>query len=1607
MTEGYSTAITRNPSNSGNFLPNVFLASAAAADYGGVYVSSNIYVAGRLYGDGSGLTGIGGTLSGGQTPLLPYWTSANALGNSSLSQDSGGLTVIGSSFSVQGAFGVGGGTLAVNNARVGIGTVSPAYPLDLLNAGVPQARVGYSVNKYTTLQTDSGGHTRIIGNNNGNTNEVHLFNSGGAGYIRFLSNGGYERLRITDSGDVGISTNAPAYRLHVSSGAGETGTVMAVSTGASNLFWVAGDGAHAVKFFGDGSGLTNLAGAADNLGNHTATEVLKMGAYGVNTSSDITAARYQINGSTVLAVLQGAGNIGVGFNVGVLGSNNSSFGHDAGKVNTGGDNTFIGRGAGESNTSSTRNSFLGSYTGNSNTLGSYNSYLGSGAGQMNTTGMSNSVVGYNASRWSQVGSGNAVVGNEAGLGSSGNSYSSATLMGYRAGYGLLTGSDNIFLGWQAGYSVTVGTGNIVIGYNKDTSAPAASNELNIGGVLYGDLSAKTIGISTRAPQAALDIVSTGTANTQFAQIWRDGGGVIKASMSATGVMMATKFVGDGSGITGLPGGDNLGNHTATQDLLLAGNDIYNASTITATGNITAARYQINGSTVLALSGGNSLNVGIEAGLTNTGSSGVFLGYQAGYQNIGQANTFAGYNAGYVNSSGQGNTFVGSNAGQLNSVASNNSIVGYAAGYLGSTGDNNAIMGAYASYGNKTGSANAIFGEEAGRGVANNSFSSSTIVGYKAGFGLTTGSDNILLGWQAGDALTTGTRNIIVGYDQDTSAPSASNELNIGGVLYGNLSAKTIGISTRAPQAALDVVSTGTASNVYAQIWRDSTGLVVASMTATGVLYPAISGADDTKVAKTGDTMTGQLTLAGSTLTVTGSAFSVGGSTLSVVYGNVGIGTASPDSELAVQASPGQDGVNVTLKNDLGVSEARLSSWKSVGGRLDFEVGAIGAADMTILPGGSVGIGTASPAYRLVVSSAAGEAGNMLVVSTGTSNVIRMTGAGEVYANKFFGDGSGLTGISGDNLGNHTATQALNMAAKAVINVSSLTVNAPTSIPDALWVSTSSVSPHLYVSTGGRVGIGTAAPASALHIVSGSVQLDDGDGDGIKFAGGARVGMDNNGQNLTLETGPTNLRIMNNAATDTILYVTNSGKVGIGEYSPVAKLEVLENNTAQQYSVKVGTNSTAYHLVVSTAGKVGIGTASPGARLEVAGQVKITGGTPGSGKVLTSDADGLATWGTASGDNLGNHTATQTLNLAAFPVINVSSIAMLGDGLRISTSIYPGASGVFISAAGAIYTLGLGNGTAYPNARGAGAVDLQTYRDDAAQVASGSNSGVLGGVSNTAAGDYSAVAGGGSNSAAGMYAAVGGGDSNAANGDHSTVSGGTFNTAGGAKATVAGGDNNTVGGGFSVVSGGSGNTAAYAATVPGGFSNTAGGNFSFAAGFASSATAAGTFVWSDSQGQVTRNDVADRTLFKNAGGFMVTGSTNTTMAGTLNRGVLITGNGLVGISTGVPYAALDVVSTGTAVNQMAQLWRDGGGTIVSSMSATGTLMAAKFVGDGAALTNISANAGVYTLAQMETLAPAAAGRLISVSNASAPYSYCVSTGTAAGAWVLLNQTLHCR
>jgi hypothetical protein len=126
-----------------------------------------------------------------------------------------------------------------------------------------------------------------------------------------------------------------------------------------------------------------------------------------------------------------------------------------------------------------------------------------------------------------------------------------------------------------------------------------------------------------------------------------------------------------------------------------------------------------------------------------------------------------------------------------------------------------------------------------------------------------------------------------------------------------------------------------------------------------------------------------------------------------------------------------------------------------------------------------------------------------------------------------------------------------------------------------------------------------------------------------------------------------------------------------------------------------------------------------------------------------------------------------------------------------------------------------------NKRGANAVDLQTFRTAATQVASQMYSAILGGRQNTASGEAATVTAGEGNSANGNHSSVGGGYQNSANGINSVVGGGYQNTAGQTSA-LCGGGLNTAGATNSFLGGGGANSITFGrnyATISGGQSNT--------------------------------------------------------------------------------------------------------------------------------------------------------------------------------------------
>ncbi|MBF0245839.1 MAG: hypothetical protein HQL31_11330, partial [Planctomycetes bacterium] len=200
----------------------------------------------------------------------------------------------------------------------------------------------------------------------------------------------------------------------------------------------------------------------------------------------------------------------------------------------------------------------------------------------------------------------------------------------------------------------------------------------------------------------------------------------------------------------------------------------------------------------------------------TGPSGGALGEKALYSSNGGLanNTACGANTLYNNTTGIRNTAIGLNClGQAsasynnavgynslaNAIGSNNSGFGAFSLFSNAGGTNNVALGYASLHYDQGGSSNCAVGHEAGAGIEGSSnTSNNSLLGFRAGHTLTTGGNNILIGYRAGDNLGTGSRNIIIGHDLDAPSANSDDHLNIGDVIYGDLSVLNIGIGTATP-----------------------------------------------------------------------------------------------------------------------------------------------------------------------------------------------------------------------------------------------------------------------------------------------------------------------------------------------------------------------------------------------------------------------------------------------------------------------------------------------------------------------------------------------------------------------------------------------------------------------------------------------------------------------------------------------------------------------------------------------------------------------------------------------------------------------------------------
>jgi hypothetical protein len=350
--------------------------------------------------------------------------------------------------------------------------------------------------------------------------------------------------------------------------------------------------------------------------------------------------------------------------------------------------------------------------------------------------------------------------------------------------------------------------------------------------------------------------------------------------------------------------------------------------------------------------------------------------------------------------------------------------------------------------------------------------------------------------------------------------------------------------------------------------------------------------------------------------------------------------------------------------------------------------------------GNVGIGTTTtPSAKLDVN------GNSIIGSTsGTFNERLLIG--DVFGNNW-------AGIVHNDIGkssNYALVQ--NRLGRTILNASS-----------AQWISFNiSSAEKMRMDANGNLGIGTSAPSAKLD-VAGTVKIVDGtegarkvltsDADGLASWADAATGTDNQTAAEVPSAVTGNIEATN---VDAAIAELEAEKAPLA--SPTftgnvtASSLVHSSDPAHNYIRFVGNNDTQLagrvflRLKVNEADKLfvrsshmvstvdlGVGhptTYIPTAKLDVAGTVKIVDGSQGVGKVLTSDADGLASWQAGVREVADEFLATAnqtTFTLTQAPSTN-SKVKMYINGIRISNSAYPTAGNTltYDPAENGMYTL---------------------------------------------------------------------------------------------------------------------------------------------------------------------------------------------------------------------------------------------------------------------------------------------------------------------------------
>lgn len=390
---------------------------------------------------------------------------------------------------------VGDSIITQNASKIGIGTASPGYPLEV-NGEIAASGDGYLINGYGWATEGSGVLT--LGDWDGNNFAT-----------RIMDQNSNEVLRVID-GRVGIGTATPLAALDVKETTSDVpgqiivGGLIASDDKAFGKLCFANTAAAnsqpnkiLASIEGRKNGSSNRGiltfNASDGSGSNW--EKMRIDSYGkVGIGTDDPQRELDVNGGIrvrgPLDLFQGNDNAFAGQDAGnwynVAASFNTAFGKNAQEVNV----------SGNSNSAFGFNSLANSISGNNNTAIGTNSMKLSDGGSFNTG------VGFNSLSNATIGQGNTAIGYESLQSKTTSNYNTA--VGYSSLSNITTGFRNTAVGNDAGKFTSDGTtanstgrNSIFIGDSAKVSADNQTNQIviGVGAIGNGDNSA-TIGDSS-------------------------------------------------------------------------------------------------------------------------------------------------------------------------------------------------------------------------------------------------------------------------------------------------------------------------------------------------------------------------------------------------------------------------------------------------------------------------------------------------------------------------------------------------------------------------------------------------------------------------------------------------------------------------------------------------------------------------------------------------------------------------------------------------------------------------------------------------------------------------------------------------------------------------------------------------------------------------------------------------------------------------------------------------------------------------------------------------------------------------------------------------------